>query len=261
MNVEDRVLVDLHRAAALSGRPGIAVPSIDLQESIRRVGRPGAKSAFSRLGHAGRVVAIRRDLALLPDSTGLIHLGVPDLVGVVAPTLHLITGGRALEASSLTDQHFFTTVVLTARPTRELSFRGERAVFLPTTPGRIWGWQEGGPHYATAERAIVDVINHPRYGVPLALALSALCQAVERDSGFLAHLTDAVRRYNSPAAAQRIGLLIERLFGENAAAPFRELIGVRRLPVPLRPNGSDSGDIDRKWKVLVNATTEPERKP
>ena len=150
MALEDRVLVHLHRAAAIAGRPAIVVPSLDLETAAGEVGARSAKQALSRLVRAGRVLSVRKDLAVLPDATGRVVVGMPQLVGVVAPSPHLITGGRALEQSRLTDQHFFSLVVLVPRPVTEFSFRGEKVVFLTTEPTRIWGWQEdGGPHFAT----------------------------------------------------------------------------------------------------------------
>jgi predicted transcriptional regulator of viral defense system len=259
MTVVDRVLVQLHRASALAGRPGIVVPSLDLKAAAREFGDRSARQALWRLVRAGRVLSVRKDLDVLPDATGRVVVGMPELVGVVAPPPHLITGGRALEHDRLTNQHFFTVVVLVPRPVAGFAFRGEQAVFLTTEPGRIWGWQgDRGPHYATAERAVLDAVSHARYGVALPLAIEALRRAVERDREFLLRLVEAARRYDSTATSRRVGLLVDRLFGERAAAPFRELIGESRTPVLLRTTGSAEGAVDRGWRVIVNATVETE---
>jgi predicted transcriptional regulator of viral defense system len=255
MPLEDRILVDLHRAASLAGRPGISVPSRDLAVADQRDGHRRAKDALSRLVRSGRVRPVRKDLVVLPDATARVTVGLPELVAVIAPHLHLITGGRAIEESHLTDQHFFSVIVLVPGRVNGFSFRGETVVFLPTEQARIWGWREAGPHYALPERAVLDAVSHPRYGVSLAQALDALRSAAERDRDFLSRLVAAARRYDSAAAGRRLGLLVEQLFGEGAAAPFQELIGASRTPVLLRAAGPKTGEIDRKWRLIVNAST------
>lgn len=257
MSLTDRVLVSLHRASVLAGRPGIAVPSRDLDPAARGSDRRSATEALSRLVRAGRVVAVRKDLVVLPDTTGRVTVGLAELVEVVAPKLHLITGGRALEESRLTNQHFFSTVVLVPNPVSSFSFRGEQAIFIPTEPRRIWGWREPQPRYALPERAALDAVSHPRYGVALPMATGALAGAAERDVEFLGRLLEAARRYDSAAVARRLGLIVDRLFGDDAAGPFKELIGESRTPVLLRPGGPADGPVDRKWRVVVNASVEP----
>ncbi|MGY6501019.1 MAG: hypothetical protein ACXIVQ_09035 [Acidimicrobiales bacterium] len=148
----------------------------------------------------------------------------------------------------------------------KLQFRGQTARFFTTDPSNIWGWNpDAQPRYALPERALVDVLNHPRYGVSLTQALDALLQAASRDPAFLDRLLASVARYSSGArkhgsrsAARRVGLVIERLFGPEEAEPYRALIGANRSPVLLRPGGAPEGELDRTWRVVVNAVLEPE---
>jgi predicted transcriptional regulator of viral defense system len=261
--IEDRVLVELHRAAALAGRPGIVVPSVDLEVADQQTGsRARTKDAISRLAKANKILAVRKDLLVLPDATGRATVSVPELVDVVAPPPYLITGGRALQHHHLTDQHFFSVAVLVPRRVSTFMYRGERAVFLATDPKQIWGWQgEERPRFATPERVILDVLSSPRYGVSFSQVLSALSLAVQRDPEFLVRLVASVRRFESDAAARRVGLLVDRLFGPDSAAPFRELIGKSRTPVLLRRGGNTEGQVDLTWRVVVNASTEPECRP
>jgi predicted transcriptional regulator of viral defense system len=256
MTVEDSVLVDLHRAASLAGRPGIAVPSLDLGVSTERIGNQRARDALKRLARSGRVQQVRLDLVVLPDSTGRVTVDLADLVKVVAPPLHLITGGRALEEHQLTNQHAFTTFVLVPNLLRGFSYRGEKVAFIQTRAERIWGWQKTGPHYAVPERAIIDAVSSSRYGVSLPMAIGALHSADDADPKFIDRLAAAAKRYGSPAVSRRLGLLVDRQFGEDAAAPFRALIGSSRTAVLLRPGGAREGSIDPTWRVLVNASTE-----
>lgn len=257
------MLRELHRATRGAGRPDIAVPSVDLDPVAARTGsRDAAQKAIQRLVRAGRIVRVRKDLLVLPDTTGLLRVDLVNLVDAVTPLPYLITAGRALEHHDLTDQHFFGIVVLTPASIRKLAFRGQSATFMRTDPGSIWGWPDGDkPHYALPERAIVDALNHPRYGVSLTQTLDALLLAVTRHPGFLDRLLETVVRYNSPAAARRIGLVVERCFGSAQAEPYRGLIGTNRAPVLLRAHGPADGPLDTAWRVVVNAALEPERVP
>lgn len=261
--LEDQVLRELHRATLEAGRADIAVPSVDLDPVAARTGsRDAAQKAIQRLVRAGRVVRVRKDLLVLPDTTGLLGVDLVDLVDAVTPQPYLITAGRALEQHDLTDQHFFGIVVLTPASIRKLSFRGQSATFMRTDPGSIWGWPDGDrPQYAVAERAIVDALNHPRYGVSLTQTLDALLLATARNPAFLDRLLETVVRYDSPAAARRVGLVVERLFGSAPAEPYRGLIGMNRAPVLLRAHGPASGPLDTAWRVILNAALEPERAP
>lgn len=203
---------------------------------------------------------------MLPDTTGLLNIDMVDLVDAIAARPYLITGGRALEQSGLTDQHFFGLVVLVPGDVAKLRYRGQTATFFKTDPTNIWGWgTEDRPRYALPERAIIDALNHPRYGVSLTQALDALLLAASRDHALLDRLLAAVVRYSSGArghgsrsAARRVGLVVERLFGADAAAPYRYLIGENRKPVLMRPGGAPDGPLDRTWRVVVNAVLEPE---
>jgi predicted transcriptional regulator of viral defense system len=65
-------------------------------------------------------------------------------------------------------------------------------------------------------------------------------------------------RYDSPAVARRVGLVVERFIGPEAAEPYKSLIGENRLPVPMRPLGKQDGVLDQEWRVNVNALLESE---
>ena len=258
MTLEDRILVELHRAGNLSGRPGIVVPSNDLREVKERLGDQRVRDALKRLVHSGRALSVRQDLLVLPDATGRITVGIADLIDAIAPRPYLITGGRALEVHHLTNQHSFSVVTLVPRSVREFAFRGERAIFIETRETRIWGWVKGGPHLALPERALLDAVTSPRYGVPFSMAIEALHGAAERDSNFINKLARAARRYDSAAVSRRLGLLVEKCCGHDAAEPFRNLLGESRTPVLLRPGGLPNGKIDTAWRVVVNASIQLE---
>lgn len=260
--IEDRVLVELHRAAALAGRPGVAVPSQDLDIADELTGsRARTREALGRLVRKGQLTTVRKDLLLLPDATGRVTVGLDQLIDTIAPEPYLITGGRALEHHQLTDQHFFSVPVLVPTRVSPLMYRGEHAIFLATDPEHIWGWvDDERPRYATPERVIVDVVEGPRYSVAFPQVLSALDLAVRRDRELLERLVEVLGRFASVAAARRVGLLVDRLFGADAAAPFRGLIGQSRTPVLLRRGGVTHGPVDPIWRVIVNVSTDLEER-
>jgi predicted transcriptional regulator of viral defense system len=258
LSVQDRVLVELHRAATLAGRPGITVPSTDLNLGNRESGnRESTLKAISRLARAGRVTPVRKDLLVLPDTTGRVSVGIENLVDAVAPQPYLITGGRALEHHNLTDQHYFSIVVLVSTRVSPVIYRGERAVFVLRNEKHIWGGK-GHPHFATPERVIVDVLSSTRYDVAFSQVLTALSLAGQRDPKFLGRLVASARRFGSDATARRVGLLVDQLFGPDAATPFRKLIGESRTPTLLRRGGRTDGPVDTTWRVIVNASIESE---
>jgi predicted transcriptional regulator of viral defense system len=261
MRLEDQVLRELHRAAADAGRRGVSVPSADLDTVAKRTGgRQAAQKAIQRLVRAQRVVRVRKDLLVLPETTGLLGVDMADLIDAITPQPYLITAGRALEHYDLTDQHFFGVIVLAPDRVEKLSYRGQTTTFLRTDPTNIWGWEEGArPQYAIPERAIVDVLNHPRYAVTITQVLDALLTAASKDSSFLDRLLETVIHYDSRSAARRVGLIVERFFGMAAAAPYRDLIGENRAPVLLRPRGVAEGPLDSTWRVVVNAILQPEQ--
>lgn len=262
VKIDDALLISLHRGSIEAGRPGIAIPSIDLDLArLPHDRRAAARSALFRLANAGRISRVRRDLVVLPDVTGISDVSIADLVDAVAIRPYLITAGAALAHHELTDQHFFDVVILVANPTTTFDWRGQTARFFAVEHDNIWGaGSPSGPQIATAERALLDALNHPRYGVGFTHVLDAMRRAHSRDQKFLSRLERAVEHYSAGAArhgarscARRIGLIVETLFGEKAARPYAKLIGSNRAPVLLRPSGSRHGQVDPKWRVVVNA--------
>jgi predicted transcriptional regulator of viral defense system len=259
--VDDAVLRELHRAAILAERAGVSIVTQDAPRADRVSGsREKTMQAIERLTKDGRVVRARRDLLALADSAGLVTATLEELVDAISPRPYVITGGRALEHRGLTDQHFFELVAVTGSPASAFAWRGESVRYLKTSPDRVWGGRplratgahRTRPLVATAERAVVDAIDHPRYGVSISQAVQALRRALRDDAAFVNGLARAVARARSAATARRVGFLVEQVAGEAAAAAIRPMIGSRRSPVPLRAGGSEDGPVDPTWLVQVN---------
>lgn len=256
--LEDRVLVELRRAAHLAGRPDICVPSRDLDGAVEISGsRQTSYRAIERLVGRGRLARVRRDLLVFRDETGLINADLLGLVAAVASKPFLVTGGRALELSEVTDQHYFGVSILSPARVTRMVWKGETARFFLTDPARIWG-AEPLPDLlgstipvASVERAILDSLYHPRYGVSLDQAVAALRKALA-EPAFLARLKEATARYAVTAVARRVGFLVERLASPQAAEPFLAHIGSGPAPSLLRPGTDSLGEIDRRWRININ---------
>ena len=262
MPLEDTVLRELHRAAELAGRAGIAVVADDAPRIDALSGsRARTLDAIRRLRAAGKIEQVRRGLLVLREPTGISRVTLLELVAVAVPKPYLITGGAALTVHGLTDQHFFKFPVLTTGEVKNnLVWRGETGEFHKTAEERIWGGEKMPPRVrnavepivATPARALLDSINHPRYGVSLAQAVDALRTIIERSPQTTDELLRVAARYGQSAASRRVGFLIERLAGVQAAEPFRTLVGTSRTPVLLRARGPAVGPVDRRWRVQVN---------
>lgn len=260
-DLDDRVLVELHRAAVLARRPGIAVVSTDAERADEVTGsRARTHRAIARLARSGRVVPVRRDLLVLRNEIGVAQATLLELIDAIAPGDYVVTGGHALHARGLAAERSSEVVVLVARPATDFSWGRQHTRHLRVHPDRVWGGERlrgnparPGPLVALPERALLDAFAHERFGVPLPLAVRALAAGLSEDAGLGARLAGAARRYDVAAVARRAGLLVEHVAGADAAAPFLDLIGASPSPVLLRAGGAASGPVDRRWRVRVNA--------
>jgi predicted transcriptional regulator of viral defense system len=257
---DDLVLRELNRAAILAGRPGVAIVADDASRADRVTGaRRRTQDSIDRLATNRRVRRLRRGVLLLVDETGRQKARIEDAIAAVAAPAYLIAGGRALEHHDLTDQHFFGVVTLTDRRVSPFEMSGEKAEFLLTDERRLGDVAEWAPNdprsqwkIATAPRAVLDAISHPRFGVSFSQGAHALVIAARRDPSFLPQLFRTVSESASATDARRLGLLIDRLLGPEQAAPLRALRGGSRTPVLLRAGGPDQGPVDATWRVIVN---------
>lgn len=246
--------VQLARQSSLAGRWPVIVED-DLAAIDPLTGSRGASFAvLRRLAQIGQLERVRRGTYVMRDETGVLRVDLFSLIDAVTPAPYLITAGRALAAHDLSDQHFRTAVVIVANLRRRLDWRGDRVRYVIAEPDRIWGAQdERGPQIATPERAILDSITHPRWGVTFSQTVEALDLVLARSATFASSLAATTERYRNAATARRLGFLIEQLAGPDAALPFRELLGSSRAATPLDPSGSRTGSYASHWRVRINA--------
>jgi predicted transcriptional regulator of viral defense system len=126
-----------------------------------------------------------------------------------------------------------------------------RYVRLPEE--RIWGlYTPNGPRIAVPQRAILDCLSHPGWGVTIPQIAQAIDLGNRNGRATPPSLFDAAKRYRNHAAAQRLGYLIETLHGADAAEALLELRGTTHAAVLLAASGPDHGPIDAKWRVRIN---------
>jgi len=252
--------VRLARSASLAGRPSIAVLDEDLPALEALMGsRTGAHAAIEGLASQGRLHRVRRGTYVLVDQTGGLRVGVLDLIAALTPKPYLVTGGRALQFHELTDQHFRRVHVLGGAQLRPWSWRGDAVRYVRTernlrvaatktrrTPARI----------ATPERALVDSLSHPRWGVTTSQAVQALDLLLAQDEAVADRLAGEVAGYENHALARRLGFMVTRIAGRQAARVFLPLRGASKAVTPLQPGAALQGPIDSLWQVRENVVFE-----
>jgi predicted transcriptional regulator of viral defense system len=167
-----------------------------------------------------------------------------------------VTSGYALAHHGLSDQSFRTIIVLSPVQQRGWHWQGERVVYVLQPEERIWGGRPLKPadsptFVAGGDRAIVDSLAHPRWGVTLGQVVEAIRKA-SSDPGFSERLARTAARYGNAAVARRLGFITSRLGGERAALPFRSLIGTSRAPALLDVSGPHSGKPHPEWRLTEN---------
>lgn len=246
--------VQLARQSSLAGRWPVIVEDDLAAIDPLTGGRDASFAVLRRLAQIGQLERVRRGTYVMRDETGVLRVDLDSLIDAMTPAPYLITVGRALAAHDLSDQHFRTAVVLVASLRRPFDWRGDRVRYVIAEADRIWGaGNTRGPQIATPERAILDSVTHPRWGVTFSQALEALDLAVGRSPSFAASLAAAAGRYRNAATARRLGFLVEQLAGADAAEPFQALLGSSRAATPLDPSGSRTGSYASRWRVRVNA--------
>lgn len=246
--------VALARHATLAGRWPVLLEDDLTAIDMLTGSRQASFATLRRLARSGQLERVRRGTYVMRDETGVLRINLHELIGALTPPPYLITAGRALAAHDLSDQHFRTAVVLVPSLRRDFAWRGERVHHVVISRPKIWGSaSRGGPRVAGPERALLDSLAHPRWGVTLAQTVEALDLALQRWPGFAERLAAGAARYQNAAVARRLGLIVAHIAGEQVAAPFRNLRGSSHTSTPLDPSGPRGGPLDSAWRVRVNA--------
>jgi predicted transcriptional regulator of viral defense system len=251
--LSERAFVALNRRAVDAGRHPVVRLDEDMEALDAATGsRRRSQDALRQLTRDGRVRRVRRGVYILVAPTGSTDARVLPLIDALTPRPYLITAGRSLAEFGLSDQHFFRAIVLTSHRLGDWSWQGNEVRYSLVAPERIWGFSTpDGPQIALPERAIVDCLANPRWGVTLAQTAEALDRAVP-DHTSAQRLTQAAERYGSAAAARRLGYLLELLHGPDAAVPLLPQRGRSHASVLLSSSGQDRGPSNPRWGLRIN---------
>ncbi len=251
--LSERAFVALNRRALDAGRHPVVRLDEDLQALDATTGsRRGSQDALRQLVRDGRVRRVRRGVYLVVAPTGSTDARVLPIIDAVTLRPYLITAGRALAELGLSDQHFFRVTVLTSHRLHDWSWQGDEVHHAMLAPERIWGpCTPDGPQVARPERAILDCLANPRWGVSLMQAAEAIDRALP-DHTSPERLAQAAERYGSAAVARRLGYLLELLHGPGVAEPLLALRGRSHAHVLLSSSAPDHGPTSPRWGVRIN---------
>lgn len=255
--LSERAFVALSRRALDADRHPVVRLDEDMETlDVSTGSRRRSQDALRQLRRDGRLRRVRRGVYLLVAPTGSTDARILPLIDAVTPRPYLVTAGRALAEFGLTDQHFFRVIVLTSHRLNDWSWQGDEVRYALLAPERIWGVSTpDGPSIALPERAILDCLANPRWGVTLPQAAEAVDRAVagRTTPKDLAH---AAERYGSAAVARRLGYLLELLHGPDAAEPLLALRGRSHAHVLLSSSAPDRGPTSPRWGVRINVDPE-----
>ena len=213
-----------------------------------------ARNLVNSLAAKDWIVPIRRGIWGVRSRKLTLEISALEVVGIVTPDPHLVTAGRALSEHQLSDQAFRSIVVITDARLRSWHWQGEAVKYVMMPPARIWGAAERSSllptRLASEERALLDSLAHPRWGVSLAHLVEALVRYLRR-AGETDKLALATARYENAHLARRLGFLIERLSGEERSLPFRALRGRTKgaIPLNLLMPTERQPNLDSRWGV------------
>ena len=217
--------------------------------------RSRSHAVLRHLERAGRLRQVRRGVYVLTDAAGGSRVDVLDLIAASTPDPYLVSGGRALQFHGLTDQHFRRVHVLAPSQRRAWSWRGDEVRYVRTADSLRQGavrTRKTLARVATPARAIADSLSHPRWGVTLSQVVEAVDISLVRDARFAESLAAEAARQRDHSLARRLGLLVGRIGGDDAARPFLSLRGDGKASTPLLAGGPAGGLIDPRWRVRVN---------
>ncbi len=251
--LSERAFITLSRSAMDARRHPVVRLDDDIKALDATTGsRRRSQDALRQLSRDGRLRRVRRGVYLLVAPTGSTDVRLLELIDAVTPRPYLITAGRALTEFNLSDQHFFRVIVLTSHRLNDWSWQGDQVRYALLAPERIWGlYTPNGPSIALPERAVLDCLANPRWGVSVAQTAEAVDRAVPGRTS-PERLARAAVRYGSAAVARRLGYLLELLHGPVAAEPLLALRGRSHAHVPLSASAPDRGPSSPRWGLRIN---------
>ncbi|MGZ4532442.1 MAG: hypothetical protein ACXVXP_08830 [Mycobacteriaceae bacterium] len=163
----------------------------------------------------------------------------------------------ALAQAGLTNQDVREVVVLTQTNRRDLTIQGRRVRVAKVESNELWGGEacESGLVVARPVRAFCDCAGTKLARIPATRMAEALEAFLGSSPHAVQRLSRAVKRFSSPVVARRLGYLVELISGEDAATPFRALLGSSHKADALDP-GDQESPIVARWRIRTQRTPE-----
>lgn len=154
----------------------------------------------------------------------------------------------------------FVLQIVLARRHRPIRSGGMEVRFVYAHAERIFGIVEsryqGVPlRVSDRERTALDLVDRPALGggiEEVTRTLRRLLEGADRE-----RLAQYAVRLGNHSTAQRLGHILETIDSAASEKALGVLAQCRgRLVIPLEPGGSPGGEIDRRWRIRVNAELE-----
>jgi predicted transcriptional regulator of viral defense system len=104
-----------------------------------------------------------------------------------------------------------------------------------------------------------DLAADPHLGGGISNVATVLAELVEEQQLEASALREVASSF-SLAATRRLGLLLEAVDAADLASVLHELVEQRRRhpAVLLSPDDAAAGEVNRRWRLRMNATIEPD---
>jgi predicted transcriptional regulator of viral defense system len=198
---------------------------------------------------------------LVPAARG--REGVADMnplaAGAVLVSPYFYSFGTACTHHGLTEQVFSEVYLACQEHRRPETIRDKRYVFVHVPERRFFGFEEiavlgQAVKMATAERAVLDAIDRPRFAGGIGEVSRIVSRAAAKVSWD--ELIGLARKWGSSALVQRLGYFVD-LHGVELPGHFRnsllDLVRPKsKIQLGSRSRWGASGKLVRLWNVIEN---------
>lgn len=183
----------------------------------------------------------------------------PLAAGAVLVLPSFFSFGTACTHHGLTEQVFSEVYLACQRERRSETIRDKRYVFVHVAEQRFFGFEEisvlgHAVQMATAERALLDAIDRPRYAGGIG-EVSRIAQRAARKISWEVFLEFA-RNWGSSALVQRLGYFMDLhevpVPDDARAALLARVRPQSKIQLGSRYKWGTSGKLVRPWNVVQN---------
>ena len=217
----------------------------------KSMSRQAAANLVSKLSRNGWLVRLKKGTYYIAgsESRGFAALPVHKIARIFVEESY-VSFEAALQFHGLFDQHLRSVISVSLRVYDTREFQGIRYEYVTTKGGLFYGFEEERvegfmARIASAEKALLDLLNYRRTAYSVDLVLEKLCENTDEiDLGrlheYCAGQSLTVRRI--------IGLLLDRS-GLDSGPVYETVVGGASASFMFK----DSGTFNAKWRLYVPA--------